>query len=468
MLFHSYGYLLFFLPVVLIGYFFLARRRLTLAAKGWLALASLFFYGLWNPYFLPLLAGSVLFNYAVGGYLMDAEAHQIRNRRRLLQLALTVNIGLLFYYKYMDFFINTANALMGTGWPLLQLVLPLGISFFTLTQITFLVDAYEGLVQEKNFLNYLLFVTFFPHLLMGPVLHHREMMPQFDSLRAKCWQPSHIRQGLILLVFGLGKKVLLADTFAIWVRQAYDVQAALTFLETLCAATAYTFQLYFDFSGYTDMALGTALLFNVSLPINFDSPFRAVNVIGFWQRWHISFTRFITTYLYTPLLLASSRLDSAAMIRAVFITMGIAGLWHEAGWTFLLFYLIHAVALVVNHWWRKSKRACPDWLGWSLTFSFLVLTIAIIRIKTPATAAKLLYGLCGATGFAIPAASLFAEKKWWAYLCVAMLAALYGKNSQQLAKSLPPTAMNAAIVALLGIAALLGLNQMSEFLYFNF
>ena len=468
MLFHSYSYLLAFLPVVVAGYFFLAGRRLTIAAKCWLALASLFFYGWWNLAFLPLLLGSVLFNYAVGAYLMDPAAHRGAPRRRMLQFALAANVGLLVYYKYMDFFIGNANTVLGTAWPLLHLVLPLGISFFTLTQITYLVDAYEGLVQEKNFLNYLLFVTFFPHLLMGPVLHHSEMMPQFDSLRAKCWQPSNVRQGLILLTFGLAKKVLLADVFAVWVKQAYDVQSSLTFLETWCAALAYTLQLYFDFSGYTDMALGAALLFNVRLPINFDSPFQSVNVIEFWQRWHISFTRFLTTYVYTPLLLASSRIDSRAMIRAVFITMGIAGLWHEAGWTFLAFYLAHALALVINHGWRKRKRGMPAWLGWPLTFSFLVLTIAIIRIKTPAAAAKLFHGLMGISGFGLPVQSLFAEKEWWAYLCVGLFVALYGKNSQQLAKALPPTALNAAGIAVLAIAALLGLNQMSEFLYFNF
>ena len=468
MLFHSYGYLLAFLPLVLAGYFFLIRQRWILAAKAWLALASVFFYGLWNFRFLPLLAGSILFNYCVGAYLTN-PAPQLQSRRRwLLRTALAVNVGLLVYYKYMDFFIGAANSLLGTDWPPLRLLLPLGISFFTLTQITFLVDAYEGLVPQTNFLNYVLFVTFFPHLLMGPVLHHRDMMPQFDDLRAKCWRPDNARQGLILLVLGLAKKVLLADVFASWVRQAYDVQPALTFAETLCAAGAYTFQLYFDFSGYTDMALGAALLFNVRLPINFDSPFQAASVIDFWQRWHISFTRFITTYIYTPLLLASSRIDSAAMIRAVFITMGIAGLWHEAGWTFLLFYLLHALALVINHWWRKRKIALPGWIAWPLTFSFLILTIAIIRIKTTAAAGKLLQGLIGAAGWGIPASSLFADKKWWAYFCVALLASLYGKNSQQLARSLPPTALNAAITAGLGLAALLGLNQMSEFLYFNF
>ncbi len=468
MLFHSYGYLLAFLPLVLVGYFALTRRRWIVAAKVWLALASVVFYGMWNLQFLPVLTGSILFNYGAGVYLTHAPSHPQPSRRLLLQAALAVNVGLLAFYKYMDFFIGATNSLLGGDWPLLHLLLPLGISFFTLTQITFLVDAYEGLVPQTNFLNYVLFVTFFPHLLMGPVLHHREMMPQFDNLRTKCWQPDNVRQGVILLVIGLAKKVLLADVFAVWVRQAYDVQTTLTFAETLCASAAYTFQLYFDFSGYTDMALGAALLFNVRLPVNFDSPFQAVNIIEFWQRWHISFTRFITTYIYTPLLLAASRIDSAAMIRTVFITMGIAGLWHEAGWTFLLFYLLHALALVLNHWWRKRKTPLPDWIGWPLTFSFLILSIAIIRIKTTVTAEKMLLGLTGSMGWGISPTSIFVEKKWWAYLCVALLVSLYGKNSQQLARSMPQSALNAVMVACLGLAALLGLNQMSEFLYFNF
>lgn len=468
MLFHSFGYLFLFLPISLAGYFLLTRRRLLLGAKIWLAVASLFFYGYWNLRFLPLLLASILFNYSMGLALMRQTPPQFISRRRLFQLALAANLALLGYYKYMDFFIDNANAFLGMHWPLLQLALPLGISFFTLTQITFLVDAYEGIVQEKKFLNYFLFVTFFPHLLMGPVLHHREMMPQFESLRAKCWQIGNVRQGLILLVLGLAKKILLADTFAVWARHAYDTSAGLTLMETVCGGLAYTFQLYFDFSGYTDMALGAALLFNVRLPINFDSPFRAVNVIEFWQRWHISFTRFITTYLYTPLLLAIGRFDLAAMATATVVTMGIAGLWHEAGWTFLLFYLLHALALILNHWWRRRKLTCPSWLGWPLTFVFLVATIAIIRIKTPDMALKLYRGISGATGLTIPPGSVFAGQEWWLYVTAGFFFALYGPTSQQLARQLPGSPASAVGLALLLLAALLGLNHMSEFLYFNF
>ena len=468
MLFHSFGYLFLFLPICVVGYFLLTRRRLMLGAKIWLALASLFFYGYWNLRFLPLLLASILFNYAMGLALMRQAPEEAGVRLKLFRLALAANLLLLAYFKYMDFFIGNANAVLGTQWPLLQMVLPLGISFFTLTQITFLVDAYEGIVQEKKFLNYLLFVTFFPHLLMGPVLHHREMIPQFESLRAKCWQIANVRQGLILLVLGLAKKILLADVFSVWVRHAYDASTSLTLLETLCAGLAYTFQLYFDFSGYTDMALGAALLFNVRLPVNFDSPFRAVNVIEFWQRWHISFTRFITTYLYTPLLLAIGRFDLAAMAMATVLTMGIAGLWHEAGWTFLLFYLLHALALIVNHWWRRRKLVCADWLGWLLTFIFLVFTIAIIRIKTTEMAIKLYRGVIGSTGIAMPVGSPFAGLDWWLYVTAGFFFALYGPASQQLARQLPCSPASALCLALLLVAALLGLNHMSEFLYFNF
>jgi alginate O-acetyltransferase complex protein AlgI len=300
MLFNSFEFILLFLPLTLLIYFMLLRRRLTIAAKSWLLFASLFFYSWWNIKYLPLILGSILFNYTVGGLLVEYDSGRQRvSKKAIFVFGIAANIALLCWFKYMDFFIGTTNGLLGAQLPLLKIVLPLGISFFTITQIAFLVDAYEGLVEERNLLNYSLFVTFFPHLLAGPILHHSDMMPQFERMRNKVVNWKNLYLGLMLFFLGLFKKVVLADTFSVWASAGFDTTQPLTLIPAWLASLSYTFQLYFDFSGYSDMAVGIGWMFNISLPINFNSPYKATGIIDFWKRWHITLTNFVTTYLYT-------------------------------------------------------------------------------------------------------------------------------------------------------------------------
>ncbi len=329
MLFNSLVFIFCYLPLTLGGFFILGRRS-PLAAAAWLALASLFFYGWWNPVYVGLLAASMVFNYALGVRI-------VRGARGLLTFAIVSNLALLAYYKYANFFVDNLNAAAGTGISLGTIILPLGISFFTFTQIAFLVDAYQGKAREYSFVHYCLFVTYFPHLIAGPILHHAEMMPQFAQRQTYRPDYDKLAAGVTLFVLGLTKKVLIADEVGGYVAPFFDAArsgAALTFLEAWCGALAYTFQLYFDFSGYSDMAVGLSLMFGVRLPINFHSPYKAVNIIEFWRRWHMTLSRFLRDYLYVPL--GGSRKGPARRYINLLLTMLLGGLWHGAGWTFVL------------------------------------------------------------------------------------------------------------------------------------
>ena len=268
MLFNSYEFIFLFLPFTFFVYFYLNSKRLTEASKGFLVVSSLFFYSWWNVVYLPLILVSMVFNYVLGTSLAKDEGHKKVSKKRLLTIGVVANIGLLGYFKYSDFFIGNVNLVLGSQIGLLHLALPLAISFFTFQQIAYLVDSYRGETKEYDFLNYALFVTFFPQLIAGPIVHHKEMMPQFASSWNKVKNYKNIALGLFIFSIGLFKKVVIADTFAVWATQGFDTATTLTFFEAWATSLSYTFQLYFDFSGYTDMAIGASLLFNIKLPIN--------------------------------------------------------------------------------------------------------------------------------------------------------------------------------------------------------
>jgi D-alanyl-lipoteichoic acid acyltransferase DltB (MBOAT superfamily) len=294
MLFNSYTYILVFFPLVALIYFSLSRARLTLAAKAALVIASLVFYGWWNPAYVPLLVCSILFNYAVGAVLAKSFGRaKGASQKAVLILGLAGNIACLGYFKYANFLIEIVRGALGVNLPALPIVLPLGISFFTFTQIAYLVDAYLGQTREYDFLNYLLFVTFFPHLLAGPILHHAEMMPQFDRLKNKIFQKSNLTLGLALFFIGLFKKTALADMFAGYANIGFAHPERLSFVEAWVASLSFSLQLYFDFSGYTDMALGCARILGIRMPVNFNSPYKSLNIQDFWRRWHITLSRFL-------------------------------------------------------------------------------------------------------------------------------------------------------------------------------
>lgn len=393
------------------------RSPLTIAfvrecrAAAWLVVASIVFYGYWNPKFVLLLLASATFNYLAGIFIASTAG---KRRHWGLGLSVTINLSILAYYKYANFFITSVASLGVAGLQPLDIILPLGISFFTFTQIAFLVDVYRGIAREYNFTHYLLFVTFFPHLIAGPILHHKDMIPQFEQRETYRLQWKNIALGLTFFAVGLTKKVLIADKIAPVADLIFDAARdgkPVLFFDAWAGAFAYTFQLYFDFSGYSDMAIGLALLFNIRFPINFNSPYQARNIIDFWRRWHITLSAFLREYLYIPL--GGNRHGSTRRYSNLMITMLLGGLWHGANWTFVLWGLLHGVFLVVNNLWLQLKRELgwrgvgPIWLrntiATVITFLCVVVAWVLFRAETVSAAVVMLKGMGGMNGVSVSA-----------------------------------------------------------------
>ncbi len=396
MLFNSALYIFLFLPVVALVYFGLNQQRLVLPAKAWLVLASLFFYGYWNARYVLLILSSMLVNYALGTALNRAKQlardHQRRPRRKtVLLFGVVFNLGLLGCFKYADFLLGNMNWVFGADLPMLQLALPLAISFFTFQQIAYLVDCYQEDTQEYDFLNYALFVTFFPQLIAGPIVHHREMMPQFARMRNYLVRWRNVVMGLFIFSVGLFKKVVIADSFAVWADAGFAGEAPLRLLEAWGASLSYTVQLYYDFSGYSDMAIGAALLFNIRLPINFNSPYKATNIRDFWRRWHITLSRWLRDYLYIPL--GGNRRGPPRTYANLFVTFLLGGLWHGAAWTFVAWGAMHGCALMLHRLWRQYGLRMPALLGWLLTFLFVNTSWVLFRAESFASAERMLRGM---------------------------------------------------------------------------
>ena len=513
MLFNSYPFLFAFLPIALAGYFVIARISLRAAAL-WVGLASLFFYGWWNPKYVLLLLVSVAVNFVTGRAISHArEAAAEQRARGLLVAGLIFDLGLLAFYKYADFFVENANAL-GAGLTLPNIVLPLGISFFTFTQIAFLVDAYRGIAKEYSAIHYLLFVTYFPHLIAGPVLHHKEMMPQFADPACYRWDWQNCAVGLTIFAIGLAKKVLLADEIAAYVAPVFDSGGKVAFFEAWGAALAYALQLYFDFSGYSDMAIGLSRLFGVRLPLNFASPYKAANIIEFWRRWHMTLSRFLRDYLYFPL--GGNRRGPARRYVNLMTTMILGGLWHGAGWTFVLWGTLHGLYLVLNHGWRElvasplrlSRSRAYRLAAGTLTFLAVVVAWVPFRAKSIDAAGHLLQAMSGLNGVVLPDRWLaaapvlqewgvratdlgFASFRVQFYVTAALMAiALLAPNTQTLLRRFDPAVdfhsggsgqasrlawrPSAAWLAFIGLLLAWSVvrvpqgEQLSKFLYFQF
>jgi D-alanyl-lipoteichoic acid acyltransferase DltB (MBOAT superfamily) len=501
-LFNSFSFLFFYWPAVLLGYFWLGRKS-PQAAIVWLALASLFFYGYWDIRFLPLLLGSILFNFWSARRILVAAGPQ---RKRWLIAAVAANLALLGWFKYANFLLGSAAWMAGKHWAGWDIVLPVGISFFTFTQIAFLVDCYRGQVQELQPMRYLLFVSYFPHLIAGPVLHHREMMPQFADPHNARPLAANFAVGLSIFVVGLAKKILIADYLSPLVAPVYAAGAHPQLVEAWIATLAYTFQLYFDFSGYSDMAIGLSRLFGVKLPLNFNSPYKARDISEFWRRWHMTLSRFLRDYLYLPL--GGNRHGSLLRHRNLMLTMLLGGLWHGAAWTFVLWGGLHGLYLVAQHGWRAWRGARPPaWWSGALTFIAVMLAWVLFRAPDLATAADVLGALAGRNGIALPhglagAAPLFAKLglaptfdgiRWIEFegpglpaLGAAALLAFAMPNTQEIFFHYEPAieqichrsgwlgfawqpdkAWGLAFV-LLFLGCLFSMNQVSEFLYFQF
>jgi alginate O-acetyltransferase complex protein AlgI len=398
MLFSSHTFLFQFLPATVLA-FAAARRHSPRAGILVLAGASLFFYGAWRPVYLLLLLASVAVNFGLGLRMEDPL-----RRRATGTFGVALNLAVLCYFKYTNFILDSLNALSGAPLPFVNIILPLGISFFTFQQIAYLVDVMRGAKVERDIVSYTLFVSFFPHLIAGPLVHHAEMIPQFK--RGRTGRSSVLAaRGLAIFAAGLFKKVVIADNLAQFVSPVFahlDAGGGVTTSWAWLATLAYALQIYFDFSGYSDMAIGLALLFGIRLPVNFRSPYKATSIIEFWRRWHITLSRFLRDYLYIPL--GGNRLGEQRRYLNLLVTMLLGGLWHGAGWNFLIWGGLHGLYLCVNHvWqaWRGGKAsasvrgALPKEISWAITFFAVVIGWVFFRARTFAGACQMLGGLFG-------------------------------------------------------------------------
>lgn len=514
MLFNSFAFLLGFLPVTLIGFFLLGRRS-ELHGAAWLAFASLFFYGWWDYRYIPLLLVSIAANYWSGRKIAEAEA---KSKQRWVITAITFDLGLLAYYKYANFFLSSLSEVTGANIEILAIALPIGISFFTFTQIAFLVDTYQGKVKEYRFTYYVLFVTYFPHLIAGPVLHHKEMMPQFADPKNYRFDPANFAVGLTIFIIGLAKKVLVADNIAPYANDLFNAPSSPSLFIAWGGTLAYAFQLYFDFSGYSDMAIGLSRLFGVRLPLNFDSPYKSANITEFWRRWHMTLSRFLRDYLYIAM--GGNRHGRIRRYFNLMTTMLLGGLWHGAGWNYVIWGGLHGIYLVIHHAWASLAQRIgfpSESLAWrlaatTLTFASVCFAWVFFRAGTMDAATHIVEGMLGHFGVGFPDAiglRLGPLKTWlektgvvffagggarflesWGWILFAASIAFFLPNAQQITRhcepsldakqalshsqerrsifDFSPTLKWACLLGLFAVASLLSLNRPSEFLYFQF
>ncbi len=367
MVFSSIEFILLFLPITILVYYACRKYFSARVALSFLFLSSLFYYAYWNPKYLYIILVSIIFNYSIG-YAIE----QTKKYKKLVFLfGIIANISVLIYFKYTNFLLSNFYNFSGSEFTALDIVMPIGISFFTFQQIAYLSDLYKGVATQsgKGFLDYCLFVCFFPQLVAGPIVHHKEMMPQFampENTKIK-WE--NIYWGLVLFAIGLTKKVVIADTLSPFVHHSFDVVEKLSFLGALVGSLAYTFQLYFDFSGYSDMAIGAALFFNIKLPFNFNSPYKATNIQDFWKRWHITLSRWLREYVYIPL--GGNRRGNGMTLVNLFLTFLIGGIWHGAAWTFVVWGVLHGIAIAAHRVWNKAGLVMFKSVAIILTFIFV-------------------------------------------------------------------------------------------------
>ncbi|WP_339644803.1 MBOAT family O-acyltransferase [uncultured Porticoccus sp.] len=405
MLFNSFEFLIFFLPATLALFFLSARYLGNEAAIGVLVLCSLGFYSWWNPVYLLLILFSMAFNFQVGKRLGR------RSHKGLLTFGITLNLGLLAYYKYANFFVSNVSTLLDTHWSLSDILLPLAISFFTFQQIAYLVDSHRGITREYKFLHYALFVSFFPQLIAGPIVHHRDMLPQFMRTTRFCLDSNHFAIGLSIFAIGLFKKTVLADGVAPYanpVFNAVDNGQTVDFFTAWGGALAYSFQLYFDFSGYSDMAIGLARMFGIVLPLNFYSPYKAASITEFWRRWHITLSHFLRDYVYIAL--GGNRRGRTRRFTNLMTTMLLGGLWHGAGWNFIIWGGLHGLYLILHQIWQallsklslKTSGSVYSALAWLVTMLCVVVGWVFFRATTFEGAIGLLQSMTGLHGFTLP------------------------------------------------------------------
>ena len=480
MLFNSYIFIFCFFPICFLGYFLLNKTKKYALGHLFLLGMSLWFYGYFNPAYLLIIIGSVLVNYLFYRWMKNTKTKPV------LVFALAVNLGIILYFKYMDFFIENVNAIAKTNLPLLNIMLPLGISFFTFQQISFVVDAYRGQVPDYDFLTYACYVTFFPQLIAGPIVTHDELIPQLLDEKRKTINWENVASGLYMFAIGLGKKVLLADVFGVAVNWGFEDVPSLKATNAIMVILAYCFQLYFDFSGYCDMAIGLGRMLNIELPINFNSPYKSLTITEFWNRWHMTLSRFFTRYVYIPL--GGNRKGDVRTYVNLFIVFLLSGFWHGAAWTFVVWSVLNGIFVIVTRMFRKFFESMHPALGWMITQGFFILTLVFFRANSISDAIEFIKQILYVDftnidvnilyGFQTPVLKFLLEDTVITnslpyiyvgiYYFLGLFIVLGAPSSNEMLATFKPTVKNMLFTGVLLAASILSFSGISTFLYFNF
>lgn len=472
MIFSSYKFLLFLL-IVFLGYYMLNRFKKNNLSKSWLVIASFYFYAQGSMDFLPYFVFTVFFNYIIGTALTKQQTKLKRNL--LFGIGLTENLLLLGYFKYSDFFIENINAIAKTEFGLFNLALPIGISFFTFQLIAYIVDCYRGETKEYTLINYLLFITFFPQLIVGPIIHHKDVVPQFEDENNHKFNIDHILLGLFIFAMGCAKKVLLADPLTGFAQNYFNDVSVGTLLQANFASLAYTISYYFDLSGYADMAIGLGLFFNIKLPQNFNSPYKSRNFRDYWRRWHITLSKFLSDYVFRSIYKKGS--GSFKFYFAVMSTFLVSGFWHGAGWRFVLWGGINGIFVCFAHFMTRRKWALPTALAWTLTFIGVVGTRIIFVANSTQDALYTMKKMVDVTyysGWAKSAilmdiVNFFVENAYvLSVLVVGMAIAFFFKNTSEITENFKYSKKFAIATGILITLSLFQMSNVADFLYFQF
>lgn len=460
MLFNSYEFLLLFLPITFFVYFYLNSKKLITLSKIFLVVASLFFYSWWNPIYLPLILGSMIFNFYIGQSLGR------KSTKKMLTFGIVGNVTLLGYFKYTDFFIENFNWALNKDVELLHLALPLAISYFTFQQIAFLVDSYRGETKEYNFLNYALFITFFPQLLMGPIIHHKDIIPQFQTKWKSFIKWENVALGLFIFAIGLSKKTLIGDPLTDYAQYAFNNAQKLSMIEAWYASVSYVLSYYFDLSGYADMAIGVGKMFNINIPKNFNSPYKARNFADYWKRWHITLSKFLGDYIYKSL--GGNKTIIWIVYLNIMITFFVSGFWHGAGWNFVVWGLLNGIFVVMAHMMKKANLQMNYYLAWFLMFFGLIITRILFVANDFGDALYVtttLFDISNLRFNDLFYVDLYLQSF---YIILALFLALGCKNSMEISENFKPNFKYIFYTIILLTASLFTFSDAKEFLYFQF
>jgi alginate O-acetyltransferase complex protein AlgI len=463
MIFSTFGFILVFLPIVFCLYsVFLAMGRITLS-KIVLIICSCLFYAYGSGDFFPFFLIAIFANYMFGLHLSKSVKKPKRYKLTVLWAAIGLNLTLLGYYKYTDFVLFNLNLLIDNPFPYQNILLPIGISFFTFQLIAFLVDSYRGETKSYGLVNYLMFITFFPQLIVGPIVHHKDVVPQYKSLKKALPNPENIARGLFLFALGCAKKLLLADPLSNWAQKAFDSAQTLNSLESWVASLSYTLSYYFDLSGYADMAIGLGIMFGIALPINFNSPYKARNFADYWRRWHMTLSKFLGDYIFRNVY--NKDKGSVNFYFALFVTFFVSGFWHGAGWTFVVWGIINGIFVIFSHMMVRNNKSFPLPLAWAMTFIGVIGTRVLFVAENFDDAWHVLWQMVTFSSFANTTHLAITQP---AYLLIGMLLVLLFPNSTALMAKYKPTPKFALITALLMVMSFLNMSYVRGFLYFQF